>query len=89
MKKRKHFVTIGDTLFSVGVSLLMQIHMYAYRPKCLSEVSDYVFDQWFHKESIPRKKRAKQTNKRKQTSNISEETAEEAQPDAPAVGSQT
>ena len=89
MKKRKHFVAICDTLFSVGVSLLMQVHMYAYRPTCLSEVSDYVFDQWFHKESIPKKKRAKQINKRKHTSNMSEESAEEAQPDAPAVGSQT
>jgi hypothetical protein len=75
--------------FSVGVSLLMQIHMFAYRPECLSEVSNYVFDQWFHKESIPKKKRAKQTNKRKQTSNVSEENTDEAQPEARAVGGQT
>ena len=89
MEKGKNFIAIGDMVFSLRVSLLMQTLMYAYRPECLFKVSGYVFDQWFHKESIPKKKRAKQSNKRKRTSNVSEDNTEEAQPETGAVEDQT
>jgi hypothetical protein len=89
VEKRKNFIAIGDMFFSLRVSLLMQTLMYAYRPECLFKVSGYVFDQWFHKESIPKKKRAKQSNKRKRTSNVSEDNTEEAQPETGAVEDQT
>ena len=89
LEKRKILVAICDMGFFMGASLLMQILTYAYRPQCLRGVSDYVIEQWFHKEPIPKSTLAKQRKKRKLSTNAGEESDEEGQPEARAVESQT
>ena len=70
--------------------LLTQTLTYAWRPRCLFHVPEYVFDQWFYKEPIPKSALVKRLGKRKPTADANdEEHDEDEQPNtARTVGGQ-
>lgn len=75
----------------MGILAFTQTLTYAWRPRCLFALSEYVFDQWFYKEAIPKSALVKRLGKRKLNTDTTtnEDNDEEQDPDARIEEDQT